>query len=358
MRKEKHEFWLILSLLAFVLVLALSAKAFAQSWPDPRGDMVAVPSNFVGPGGVVSGPLLLQDGACGTTPSLAFNSEPNLGFYRGGTDHIAICLNSGETAFNFFKSSGNFILNSNGQAQFSSSGNARFRLGAGVGQLQFMSGAASFMTILDGAVDGVLKISNSGGTNKFRLSAQAGDGVACIADDAGNVGACMTENAGQAVFAGGTTGAIPVQFYGTTYTINAASGTPWLISNASVLSQSAMEVRYGRIGSATITGNVATKQTIFTVPTGKTAHVDRVMCRGASAAITVAKGKFGFNAAADNVIGECDFTSLADSTYDKWCEVRVAAQKVGAAADVFGYIATALEASADTIICDVFGSIY
>jgi len=56
------------------------------------GPALAVPRIIPGfIGGAISTPLTVPDGACGTTPTIAFTSEATLGWYRSAAGYMALC---------------------------------------------------------------------------------------------------------------------------------------------------------------------------------------------------------------------------------------------------------------------------
>src|SRR5258707_10179471 len=82
----------------------------------------------VGPGTIVAdgstitpSTVLFGDGACGTTPSMAFKSQPTLGWYRVATDQIALCSS---TTPKFLFYSGGAVVASGASFQWVSSINA------------------------------------------------------------------------------------------------------------------------------------------------------------------------------------------------------------------------------------------
>ena len=101
--------------------------------------------------------------------------------------------------------------------------------------------------------------------------------------------------------------------------------------------------------------NITTKQTLYTVPTGRSCIITKVVQRDASAAVTTATGSYGFNAGASDVIALFNvFTNMTATTvYDPKTVVGPATK--GASANTFGFKATTAEGAARTMVVDVFG---
>lgn len=108
------------------------------------------------------------------------------------------------------------------------------------------------------------------------------------------------------------------------------------------------------IASASCNLNTATKQTLFTVPTGKSLIVTRIALRGASISLTTASFGFGFDASATDVDGQSTHTELTGSTLQSQIIVLSGA-KIGAAASLFGLKCSILQGAAATLTVDVFG---
>lgn len=111
---------------------------------------------------------------------------------------------------------------------------------------------------------------------------------------------------------------------------------------------------------ATVSGvdlNVTTKSTIYTVPSGKSLVVTKVVVRNASTSLTTASFGFGFNANADDVVASALHTELTGSTLYTLIHPKVGAIR-GAAADVFGLKCSIAQGSAATADVDLFGFFY
>lgn len=101
--------------------------------------------------------------------------------------------------------------------------------------------------------------------------------------------------------------------------------------------------------------NTGTKQTLYTVPSGRSCIVTKVIIRDASAAVTTAVGNFGFNANADDVVsGFKVFDKLTGTTVYEIMPVKTRAVK-GTSTNTFGFKATTVEGSSRTMVADVFG---
>jgi len=98
--------------------------------------------------------------------------------------------------------------------------------------------------------------------------------------------------------------------------------------------------------------SVGTKQTLFTVPTGKTAIIQRVVLRAASASLATASVGFGFDTNASDVIASATHTELTGATLETEIPAMDGA-KAGAAAAVFGIKATVTQNA--TVTVDVHG---
>ena len=108
---------------------------------------------------------------------------------------------------------------------------------------------------------------------------------------------------------------------------------------------------------ATVTGidlNVTDKQTLYTVPTGKTLVPTKIITRSASTSLTTAVFGFGFNASANDVVAAALHTTLTGNTLFA-VDVPIAGSKVGAASDVFGLKCSIAQGAAATVTVDVIG---
>ncbi len=108
---------------------------------------------------------------------------------------------------------------------------------------------------------------------------------------------------------------------------------------------------------ATVAGvnlNTTTKQTLYTVPTGKTLIVDKIITRNASTSLTTVIFGFGFNASANDVVVAALHTTLTGNTLIA-TDIPIAGAKVGAAADVLGLKASLAQGGAATATIDIFG---
>lgn len=112
---------------------------------------------------------------------------------------------------------------------------------------------------------------------------------------------------------------------------------------------------------ATVTGidvdDDSAKQTLYTVPTGKSCIISHVVIRAASTDIDTAEYGLGFNANADDVIAAAAHTELTGATLYTILDAKAGAVR-GAAADVFGVKVTVEQGAAATITVDVFGYLF
>jgi hypothetical protein len=100
--------------------------------------------------------------------------------------------------------------------------------------------------------------------------------------------------------------------------------------------------------------NTTNKQTIYTVPTGKTLIVTKIITRNVSTSLTTVIFGFGFNANANDVIAAALHTTLTGSTL-MTIDVPIAGAIVGAAANVLGVKCSLAQGGAATATIDVFG---
>jgi hypothetical protein len=109
---------------------------------------------------------------------------------------------------------------------------------------------------------------------------------------------------------------------------------------------------------ATVAGvaiDVTTKTTLYTVPGGKTAIIDRVFIRNSSVAPgAAARINFGYSASADDVMATQAISSL--STTIKYLPVDPDnGAVIGNAADAFGAKMSVANGAVGTVTVDVFG---
>lgn len=100
--------------------------------------------------------------------------------------------------------------------------------------------------------------------------------------------------------------------------------------------------------------NVATKTTLYTVPTGKTLLVTKVVFYGASTNLTTASWGVGFNANADDVVADETYTELTDNSVYTRRSAKDGA-KAGITADVLGLKCSTPQGATATINVDVYG---
>lgn len=101
--------------------------------------------------------------------------------------------------------------------------------------------------------------------------------------------------------------------------------------------------------------NTATATSLFTVPTGRSCIITRVVVRNASVSLTTASYSFGFNSAAYNdVIANATHVELTGNTLYTVLSAMAGA-KVGVAAGVFTVLMNTLQGAAATTTMEVFG---
>lgn len=103
--------------------------------------------------------------------------------------------------------------------------------------------------------------------------------------------------------------------------------------------------------------NTGTKQTLYTVPTGKTLIVTKIVVRAASTSLTTASFGFGFNANADDVLASEVWTELTGSTLYTVKLPKEGAIR-GAAADILGSKCTINQGGAATVTVEIFGFLF
>lgn len=104
--------------------------------------------------------------------------------------------------------------------------------------------------------------------------------------------------------------------------------------------------------------NTATATTLYTVPTGKSCIITRVVVRAASTSLTTASYSFGFNSAAfDNIIANATHTELTGATLYTILSAKVGSTR-GVAGDTFKVLMNTLQGGAATTTIDVFGYLF
>jgi hypothetical protein len=104
--------------------------------------------------------------------------------------------------------------------------------------------------------------------------------------------------------------------------------------------------------------NTGTATTLYTVPTGFSCVITRVVVRNASTSLTTASYSFGFNSAAfDNVIANATHTELTGSTLLTVLIPKIGAT-VGAAAGTFKVLMNTLQGGAATTTMEVYGYLF
>lgn len=146
-----------------ILSLCLSQTSNAQ--------VIIQAQAFINSSGTASGPILCTDGTAALPSCGAFASQPGLGFFRPGANHIAIgnSAATGGLPFDFGQS---FTINSAGFILFSSTTNAFSGASdvginrQGVGVVQIGDGGAN--------ANGSLKAANINAVTAFQANGVAG----------------------------------------------------------------------------------------------------------------------------------------------------------------------------------------
>jgi len=103
--------------------------------------------------------------------------------------------------------------------------------------------------------------------------------------------------------------------------------------------------------------NVATKTTLYTVPTGKSCVILGYLIRAASISLTTASFGGGFNADANDVITPAVHAELTGSTLYSWLAAKAGA-KIGVAADVLGLKCNHAQGAVASVTISVFGYLF
>lgn len=109
---------------------------------------------------------------------------------------------------------------------------------------------------------------------------------------------------------------------------------------------------YVRLGTGDIDLSSTAKQTLFTVPTGRSAVITMIIIRDATAALVLGATGFGFDASAINVVAASTYTALTSSALYQKIQPLAGASK-GSASDTFGAKPTVTQTGIITV--DVFG---
>lgn len=104
--------------------------------------------------------------------------------------------------------------------------------------------------------------------------------------------------------------------------------------------------------------NSGTKQTLITVPTGRTLVVDHIIIRNASTSLTTASCGFGQDANAADWSSTATYTALTGSTLYKILTSPTTVGTVAAAAATFGVKCTILQGGAATVTIDLWYYLY
>lgn len=108
--------------------------------------------------------------------------------------------------------------------------------------------------------------------------------------------------------------------------------------------------------TATVDINNAAKQTIYTVPTGKSCVITNIVVRNLSGAAASNSISFGFNTNANDVIANATYASFTGSTVYTKISCMAGATR-GTSGQIFGVITNTLNTAA-TATVDVFGYLF
>lgn len=103
--------------------------------------------------------------------------------------------------------------------------------------------------------------------------------------------------------------------------------------------------------------NSLTKQTLYTVPSGKTFIPTRIITRNVSTSLTTVIFGFGFDASSIDVVAAALHTALTGSTLYS-VDIPILGSKVGSAAAVFGIKCSLAQGGAATATIDTFGYLF
>lgn len=104
--------------------------------------------------------------------------------------------------------------------------------------------------------------------------------------------------------------------------------------------------------------NTATASTIYTVPTGKSAVITRIVLRLASTSLTTVSISIGFNSASFNdIIANAAHTELTGNTLFTSLLAKIGA-KIGTSAQALKLLCNTLQGGAATCTVEVFGYLF
>lgn len=115
-----------------------------------------------------------------------------------------------------------------------------------------------------------------------------------------------------------------------------------------------MNLKEGLLSTTTVDLNVATKTTLYTVPTAKTAYITKFVVRDASTNLTTAVFGMGYDANATDVVAQALHAGLTGATLYEIIPPKIGALEGGAAA-VLGVVASILQGAAATAVVDTYG---
>lgn len=322
-----------------------------------HGLYFGTPYQLVGPSGqVASGSTGLFGDGSAAAPSISFASNSDTGFYLSGSQIHTSINNSQIVTFDangVGVNSQRFYWVGRSYIYSPSDGNITFYNNAGTSfsLLQFGGTTSSFPALKRNA-DGLDLVRADDTTSSQQLRAQIfttfNTNVALTNDGHELANDKSLRWSSTALCTGSKDLALKRNAANIAEFTDGSTGTGTVISNGA-------QIREGRLATATgIDLSSTNKQTLYTVPTGKTCYPTRFVVRDASAAITLATVTIGFDAGATDVVGATALTGLSDGT--KYQILSPVTNPVeGAAAAVLGLDTTVQEGAADTVTIDVYG---
>jgi hypothetical protein len=110
------------------------------------------------------------------------------------------------------------------------------------------------------------------------------------------------------------------------------------------------------VSAASVDYNNGAKQTIYTIPTGKSCIIHSIVVRNASADVHVNSVSYGFNAACTDVIANAAYAGLTGATI--YIPIMAKASSVvGTSGQIFGVFCNTTD-TAGTVTIDVFGYLF
>lgn len=176
-------------------------------------------------------------------------------------------------------------------------------------------------------------------------------------------GVAIAPGTGTVTSVGASSGASGFALVASPAPIVGAGSIAFSISDAAV-ARATLGVQNLLLKTTTLDLNTNTKQTLYTVPAGKSAAVAFVIARSASKDLSTGVTtnlSFGFNAGANDWANATLGTALLTSSslllaLSQEFAIGGAASKLGTAAQIFGAITDAAFGSAATVVIEVYGT--